>query len=159
MLSERLSVASNIEVVGTAIDPFIAREKILKLQPDVITLDLEMPRMGGLAFLEKLMKYHPMPVIVFSSHTPHGSDMALRALEAGAVDVLDKNCTGNVNEITRTLIDKIRAASAAARAVKKDDEPLPIPPSDFTMPPPQKIVALGASTGGTEALKIILMSI
>ncbi|RPI62342.1 MAG: response regulator, partial [Planctomycetaceae bacterium] len=88
MLSAELAKADGIEVVGTAVDPYAARDKILDLQPDVLTLDLEMPRMDGLTFLGKLMKYRPMPVIVLSSLTPAGSTMAIRALELGAVEVV-----------------------------------------------------------------------
>src|SRR5210317_300419 len=84
ILSQQLDQDPNIEVVGTAPDPFIARDKIVALNPDVLTLDVEMPRMDGITFLRKLMKHHPMPVIVVSSLTPQGGDTAMEALEAGA---------------------------------------------------------------------------
>ena len=109
VLSERLSHAADIEVVGTAVDPFAAREKILQLHPDVVTLDLDMPRMDGLTFLGKLMKYYPLPVIVVSSLTPKGSEAALRALELGAVEVIAKpGPSATVGEIAQNVIDKRR---------------------------------------------------
>ncbi len=95
VLSTVLSKARGIEVVGTAIDPYVARDKIVSLRPDVITLDLEMPRMDGLTFLGKLMKYYPLPVIVISSLTSQGSDAAIRALSLGAIDVVSKPGQGS----------------------------------------------------------------
>ena len=90
LLSEELNKQQDIEVVGTAMNPYIAREKIVKLKPDVLTLDLEMPRMDGLSFLSKLMKHFPMPVVVVSSLTPKNSQNAINALRLGAVEVLCK---------------------------------------------------------------------
>ena len=90
LLTEELSRYDDIEVVGTAVDPYVAREKIVALKPDVITLDVEMPRMDGLSFLVKLMKHYPVPVIIVSSLTPTNSDAAIRALSPGAVDVIGK---------------------------------------------------------------------
>src|SRR5512133_3155399 len=90
VLASNLSRAGDIEVIGTATNPYIARDKIVQLKPDVLTLDIEMPRMDGLTFLGKLMQYYPMPVIVVSSVTPQGSESAVRALELGAVDVCCK---------------------------------------------------------------------
>ncbi len=90
ILTEELSKYKDIEIIGTAVDPYVARDKIVKLQPDVVTLDLEMPRMDGLSFLAKLMKHYPIPVVVLSSLTPKNSEMALKALELGAVEVLGK---------------------------------------------------------------------
>ena len=114
VLSNELSKAKDIEVVGTAVDPYVARDKIVQLAPDVLTLDVEMPRMDGLTFLGKLMKYHPIPVIVVSSLTPEGSDAAMRALELGAVDVVSKpGSADSVAEISRMLVDRIRAAAVA----------------------------------------------
>ena len=89
-MSSALSRAGDIKVVATAMDPYVARNKILRLRPDVVTLDLEMPRMDGLTFLTKLMKYHPLPVVVVSAMTPAGSEGALRAMELGAVEVIAK---------------------------------------------------------------------
>ena len=90
IFTRELSKDSSIEVVGTAPDPYVARDKIVQLKPDVLTLDIEMPRMDGITFLRKLMKYYPLPVIVVSSLTPAGGDLALEAMEAGAVDIMCK---------------------------------------------------------------------
>ena len=114
IFNQELSKESDIEVVGTAPDPFIARDKILKLKPDVVTLDIEMPRMDGITFLGKLMKHHPLPVIIVSSLTPKGSRMALDALETGAIEVVAKpGGSYSVGDMSRQLADKIRAASRA----------------------------------------------
>jgi two-component system, chemotaxis family, protein-glutamate methylesterase/glutaminase len=165
VLSAELSKAADIEVVGTAIDPYVAREKILALEPDVLTLDLEMPRMGGLAFLAKLMKYRPMPVIVVSSLTPQGSEAALRALELGAVDVVAKPGPAySVGDISQMLVDRIRAAVAASRALRRQPLASP-PPPPVTLEPrslagaSHRILAIGASTGGTEAIKNVLLGL
>jgi len=161
ILSSELSKVRDIEVVAVACDPFVAREKILKHRPNVITLDLEMPRMDGLTFLGKLMRYMPMPVIVVSSLTPKGSDMAMRALELGAVEVMCKPGTAySVGDLSRTLVDKIRSASLA-RCVKREEgaadeqEPAPRPLLRTT----HKILAIGASTGGTEAIREVLATL
>ncbi|RLC08350.1 MAG: chemotaxis response regulator protein-glutamate methylesterase, partial [Deltaproteobacteria bacterium] len=90
LFTEALSREPGIQVVGTAPDPYIARDKIVRLQPDVLTLDIEMPRMDGITFLKKLMKYYPLPVIIVSSLTPKGGKLALEAMESGAVEVLSK---------------------------------------------------------------------
>ena len=112
IFSEELSKERDIEVVGTAPDPFVARDKIVQQKPDVITLDIEMPRMDGLTFLKKLMNYYPLPVIVVSSLTPKGSKMALEAMEEGAVDVLSKpGSSYSVGDMSLQLKEKIRAAS------------------------------------------------
>ena len=161
VLSSEISKAQDIEVVGTAADPFIARDKIVALHPNVITLDLEMPRMDGLTFLAKLMKYFPLPVIVVSSLTPHGSDTALRALELGAVDVVGKpGGSYTVGDIAAELIEKIRAASTArfhaapAPAVARETASN-VPLLNMT----HKVLAIGASTGGTEAIRTVLMGL
>jgi two-component system chemotaxis response regulator CheB len=161
VLSSEISKAQDIEVVGTAADPFIARDKIVALRPNVITLDLEMPRMDGLTFLAKLMKYFPLPVIVVSSLTPHGSDTALRALELGAVDVVGKpGSSYTVGGVAAELIEKIRAASTArfravpAQAVKPAGVS-GVPLLNMT----HKVLAIGASTGGTEAIRVVLMGL
>ncbi len=112
VLSEHLSALGDIEIVGTAMDPYVARDKIITLKPDVVTLDVEMPRMDGLTFLAKLMKYHPIPVVVVSSMTPRGGESAMRALELGAVDVISKPGSAySVAEIAYTIADRIRAAA------------------------------------------------
>jgi two-component system chemotaxis response regulator CheB len=160
LLSERLSAAPDIEVVGTAPDPYVARDKIVELKPHVLTLDIEMPRMDGITFLRKLMRYYPLPVIVVSSMTPKGSQLALDALELGAMEVLPKpGSSYSVQELGDLLASKIRAAAAAGPYRK-----LPSTAEDSSSLPPlgalrfttDKIIAIGASTGGTEAIKQIL---
>jgi two-component system, chemotaxis family, protein-glutamate methylesterase/glutaminase len=159
ILSEELSKFPDIEVVGTAPDPFVARDKILKLQPQVITLDIEMPRMDGLTFLRKLMKYFPLPVIIVSSLTPKGSKMALEAMEIGAIDVIGKpGGSYSVGDMSDTLAEKIRIASVAnirhrSGYESNSEEPEPIRALTETT---NKIIAIGASTGGTEALRDVL---
>jgi len=162
LLTEELSRYDDIEVVGTAVDPYVAREKIVALKPDVITLDVEMPRMDGLSFLVKLMKHYPVPVIIVSSLTPTNSDAAIRALSLGAVDVIGKPGSAmSVPDISRQLVQSIRAASRA-KLVKRV-EPASGGPSVARALPAlaglsmtHKIIALGASTGGTQALEAVL---
>lgn len=162
VLSGEISKARDIEVVATAADPFIARDKILALHPDVITLDLEMPRMDGLTFLARLMQYYPLPVIVVSSLTPSGSQNALRALELGAVDVVCKpGGACSVGTIAADLASKIRAASTAnfrRSAAAPAAQPTAGPP-EALMNMTHKVLAIGASTGGTEAIKTVLMGL
>lgn len=180
-LTEVLSRDPQIEVVGTAMDPFIARDKILQLNPDVLTLDIEMPRMDGLTFLRLLMKHRPMPVIIMSSLTPAGSEYALEALQAGAVDVVAKpDGAFSVFEDGARLAEKIKAA---AQAKLRKTRPLPPPsttsPALVSVPAPatpvrvpaekiqgagrryspRQLILLGASTGGTEALKAVLTAL
>ena len=173
-LTEALSAEPGIEVVGTAIDPYVARDKILQLKPDVLTLDIEMPRMDGLTFLKVLMKHHPMPVIVMSSLTTEGSSMALEALQAGAVDVVAKPgsayCAAGE---TGKLADKIRAlARARVRPAAEPTETRPAaPPPVASGPKPalparggrryaaRALILIGASTGGTEAIKTVLTAL
>ena len=159
ILSEELSKFPDIEVVGTAPDPFVARDKILKLQPEVITLDIEMPRMDGLTFLKKLMKHYPLPVIIVSSLTLKGSKLALEAMEIGAVDVIAKpGGSYSVGDMSDMLAEKIRVASTANISRRYEDtkdtgKPEPIRALAETT---HKVIAIGASTGGTEALKDVL---
>ncbi len=166
LLTEELSRYDDIEVVGTAVDPYVAREKIVTLKPDVITLDVEMPRMDGLSFLVKLMKHYPVPVIIVSSLTPTNSDAAIRALSLGAVDVIGKPGSAmSVPDISRQLVQSIRAASRA-KLVKRTEPAAsasPAAPAIARGAPvlaglsmTHKIVALGASTGGTQALEAVL---
>jgi len=162
VLSAELSKAADIKVVGTAIDPYVARDKILQLKPDVLTLDLEMPRMDGLTFLGKLMKHYPLPVIVVSSLTPAGGETAMRALSMGAVDVLCKPGSAySVSELGVTLANKVRAA-AAARVVKRQvsspGSPVSMPKVNL-MQTTHKILAIGASTGGTRAIEDVLTAL
>ncbi len=162
VLSTELPKAEDIEVVGTAIDPYVARDKIVRLRPDVITLDLEMPRMDGLTFLGKLMKFYPLPVIVISSLTPKGSDTALRALELGAVDVIGKPGSAlTVADVSKTLIEKIRVAATARVAMQpppapQDDIVAAAPPAHVLQHTTHNILAIGASTGGTRAIESLL---
>lgn len=166
ILSTSLSKDAGIEVVGVAADPFIARDKILRLKPDVLTLDVEMPRMDGLTFLKKLMTYHPLPVIMVSSLTQTGCETTFKALELGAIDFVAKpqsSYSSSLEDIMAELISKVKGA-AKARLRNR-------PSTETQLPPPQKpvlnnamiktthkIVAIGASTGGTEALKDVLVA-
>lgn len=158
VLSEQLERFADIEVVGTAPDPFVARDKIVQLKPDVLLLDVEMPRMDGITFLRKLMRHHPIPVIIVSSLTTQGGAMAMEAMEAGALEVMCKPGSAySVGEMTTQLVEKIRAVRWA-----RLDKPTP---TAAAAPRPQtlsltktthKIIAIGASTGGTEAIREIL---
>ncbi len=160
VLTEELGRYPDIEVVGAAVDPYVARGMIVRLNPDVITLDIEMPRMDGLSFLAKLMKHRPMPVVVVSSLTPENSDTALRALELGAVDVMCKPGSAySTADISRRLVQAIRAAARsrpAALCALPALSPVPPPSGRFQFQTTRKIVALGASTGGTKALEVVL---
>lgn len=165
ILSEALAGAPDIEIVGTAPDPYVARDKILSLAPDVLTLDIEMPRMDGLTFLEKLMQFHPLPVIVISSLAQPSCRIALKALEIGAVDVLGKpGGPYSVGELREGLAQKVRAAAAARIRNRRappahPPTPLPPPPVPAAAGPstaPESILAIGASTGGTEAIAAVL---
>lgn len=160
LLTEELSRYSDIEVVGGAIDPYVARDKIVRLKPDVITLDIEMPRMDGLSFLSKLMKFYPMPVVVVSSLTPENSQNAIRALELGAVEVICKPGSSlSAPDISKRLVEAIRAA-ARARVTKT---PV-VEPGDkeggqgykIQLKTTHKVIAVGASTGGTIAIEKLL---
>lgn len=159
VFSEELSRDPELEVVGTAPDPYVARDKIVQLKPDVITLDVEMPRMDGLSFLRKLMKHYPMPVIVVSSLTPRGGEMAMEALEIGAAEVMCKPGEAyTVGEMSRDLIEKIKAVAHMRfdQQPRREEKSLP-PPLPALFKTTLKIIAIGASTGGTEALKEVLM--
>jgi len=161
IFSETLSKEEDFEVVGTAPDPFVARDKIVQLQPHVVTLDIEMPRMDGLTFLKKLMEYYPLPVVVVSSLTPQGSRRALEALECGAVDVLAKADTASsLEKMTGQLVEKIRIAAGAKVSQRRPGgTKAHIPPAPFSQAVTEKtprVIAMGASTGGTEAIKEVL---
>jgi two-component system chemotaxis response regulator CheB len=198
-VTDSLAREPDIEVVGTAVDPYVARDKITALNPDVVTLDIEMPRMDGITFLKLIMKYRPMPVIVMSSLTTSGSEKALEALQAGAVEVIAKP-SGSFSAVDgRVLAQKIRAAAQSrltrlpqpAGVTQFATRPAPPPPRTtapstaaptstglparamapglLTPPPPKlaveqhvrryaprSLILMGASTGGTEALKTVL---
>jgi two-component system, chemotaxis family, protein-glutamate methylesterase/glutaminase len=159
VLTDQLAQYPDIQVVGTAMDPYAARDKIMQLKPDVITLDIEMPRMDGLSFLAKLMKHFPMPVVVVSSLTPANSETALRALELGAVEVICKPGSAfSAANITRPLAHAIRAAAGSRPIRRETQAPRPVgaPAGGFQLATTNKILALGASTGGTIALEVVL---
>ena len=156
-----------IEVVGTAADPFIAREKIKALGPDVLTLDVEMPRMDGLTFLEKLMQAHPMPVVMVSSLTEAGCETTLRALEMGAVDFITKpkvDLREHLEEIAQEVGAKIRTAAIARVTHRRSQEIRGAQGAAGSRPSARsamirttdRVLAVGASTGGTEALREFL---
>lgn len=159
-ISEALGRDPALEVVGTACDPYVAREKIAQLDPDVLTLDLEMPRMDGLTFLRILMEHHPLPVVVVSSLTQQGSQAAVDAIEAGAVDVLAKpDGTMSIGTLADKLAFHVKAAAAAAPRLRKPaamavSPPLRLEPA--TAGDPRQIIVIGASTGGVEALRQIV---
>jgi two-component system, chemotaxis family, protein-glutamate methylesterase/glutaminase len=161
VLTEELSKHDGIEVVGTAMDPYVARDRIVALRPDVITLDVEMPRMDGLSFLARLMQFFPLPVIVVSSLTPANSEAALRALELGAVDVIAKpGSQYTTPDVGRTLVRAIRAAATARirpRAEWPDaDATAPRRAEPVRLTTTHKVIAIGASTGGTRAIEQVL---
>jgi two-component system chemotaxis response regulator CheB len=163
-----------LEVVGTASDPYIAREKIKRLHPDVLTLDVEMPRMDGLTFLRNLIRLHPLPVVMVSSLTEKGADVTLQAMELGAVDFVSKpkiDVAHSLHDYTTEIIMKIKTASTARvlplqRPTVTPGEVEPKYTADAIVQQrrstahfktTEHIVAVGASTGGTEALKEVLM--
>ncbi len=161
VFSEQLSKQKGIVVIGTAPDPYVAREKIVMLSPDVITLDIEMPRMDGITFLKKLMQYYPLPVIIVSSLTTKGSKLALEALSLGALEIISKpSAAYSVGDMSIQLAEKIRAVSR----VKMIPKPMPqntnralaAIESKALSETTNKIIAIGASTGGTEAIRKVL---
>lgn len=168
LLSTYLKRYDNIEILDTASDPYDARDKIVKLRPDVLTLDIEMPKMDGISFLKRLMTYYPIPVIMVSSLTREGSEATLQALEIGAIDFVAKPSAGSIGEadiFISELYQKIVAASVAK--VKKASETNSTHKVDkasalnykTAQAASSKIIAIGASTGGTEALKEVLSQI
>ncbi len=162
IFSKELSRDKQIEVVGTAPNPYIARDKIIQLKPDVITLDIEMPRMDGITFLKKLMHYYPIPVIVVSSLTREGGKLVLEAIESGAVDVISKPGEAySVGDMSIELIDKIKAAANVVVKKPSDKKALKSPPKQtYAMTETtNKVIAIGASTGGTQALQLVLQGL
>jgi len=160
VICDELSRYNDIQVVGTAVDPYFARDKIVELSPDVVTLDLEMPRMDGLSFLSKLMKHHPMPVVVLSSLTPKNSELGIKALDLGAVEVLCKpGASYSTKDIAQPLVHAIRSAAAAKIAVtpaKATGAAERQPFENLLVQTTHKIIAIGASTGGTKAIEAVL---
>ena len=162
VISDELSRFDDIEIVGTAVDPYVAREKIIALKPDVITLDLEMPRMDGLSFLAKLMKHYPMPVVILSSLTPRNSELALKALDLGAVEVMCKpGSSFSTKNISIELAHAIRSAAQARikSALPAERKQAPVSTSNLLVQTTHKVIAIGASTGGTKALESVLSGI
>ncbi len=166
LLSEILAQAPGIEVVGTAQDPYIAREKIKALNPDVLTLDVEMPKMDGLTFLGNLMRLRPMPVVMVSSLTAEGAEVTLQALELGAVDFVRKpqiDVSLGLQSYADELVAKIRTAATArvralpARVSRAASPAAPTRSLSQSFRTTDRIIAIGASTGGTEAIKEVLL--
>lgn len=175
LLTELLSSDPEIEVVGSARDPYVARDKIKELEPDVLTLDVEMPRMDGLTFLRNLMRLHPMPVVMVSTRTAAGADAAIEALEIGAFDVVAKPESGVADDLELQRDELVAKVKAAARARGRRRPPATRPfararpvalgPKRLgsSLPPPTRgmiagarIITIGASTGGTEALREVI---
>lgn len=164
ILTQGLSLDPQIEVVGSAIDPYIARDKIVQLRPDVLTLDVEMPRMDGVEFLRKLMPQYPLPVVMVSSLTQRGKQITIEALEAGAVDFVSKptsNVAQGMNNMLSELRKKVKTAAGANVSHWKNKTPSQ-PSTTATISSralaesTDKVIAIGASTGGTEALKKVV---
>jgi two-component system chemotaxis response regulator CheB len=181
ILTEVLSSSPDIEVVGAAADPLIARDMIKQLNPDVLTLDIEMPHMDGITFLSNLMRLRPTPVVMISTLTEHGAEATLNALALGAVDFIAKpkvDVVNTLNEYTEEIISKVIMAAKAkvglvdTRAIKPKSSVATIPdiaekhsvdvilkaaaPAKVHVTPTNKIIALGSSTGGTEAIKVVV---
>ena len=174
LLTEILNKQPDMECVGAANDPLIAREMIRELDPDVITLDIEMPRMDGLEFLARLMRLRPMPVVMISTLTERGADVTMRALELGAVDFVAKPRIGlvdGIKELSSSIVETVRIASKAhvKRALTGKSHPAgaeDVTTSSGTAAPislgrvsTEKLIAIGASTGGTEAIKEVLVKL
>ncbi|MEW6313469.1 MAG: chemotaxis response regulator protein-glutamate methylesterase [Pseudomonadota bacterium] len=167
VLSEIINGQPDMEVVGVAPDPIAARELIVKVRPDVLTLDVEMPKMDGIQFLERLMRLHPMPVLMISSLTEKGSEAALRAMELGAVDFVAKpklDINRGLQDYAEHIADKIRAAAGASvrahraiQTVPRHDDGAVLPLLANRITSTEKLIIIGASTGGTEAIKEVLV--
>ena len=179
ILVEIMKTAHDIEVVGTANDPFMAREKIKELNPDVLTLDVEMPRMDGITFLQNLMRLRPMPVVMISSLTERGAETTFKALELGAVDFVSKpkvDVAGTLADFSDEILAKIRAAAGARVVGRSSPHAISVPAlvvpkhsADAILPASagarrmlrttDRIIAIGSSTGGTEAIREVLMGL
>jgi len=170
-LEDILSSDPQIEIMGTAVDPYAAAERLKKEVPDVMTLDIEMPRMDGLTFLRKIMKQRPIPVVICSSVAGEGTNTALKALEYGAVEIIAKPKVGTkkfLEESKIRLIDKVKAAAmAGTKPIRLAAPPVQVKPKlsadaviqkgkPMALSPTEKICLVGASTGGTEALRVYL---
>ena len=158
ILAEAVSSQADMEVVGTAPDPYIARDKILALKPDVLTLDIEMPRMDGLTFLRRIMQHHPLPTIIISSLSQSSTTAAIDALRFGAFDVLAKPAGPySVGDLSNSLAARIRAAAASQPKLIPETPPAAISSGSPLLCHPETILAIGASTGGTVAIQDILL--
>jgi two-component system chemotaxis response regulator CheB len=163
VMTEIVNSQPDMEVVGAAPDPLVARELIKKTNPDVLTLDVEMPRMDGLDFLEKLMRLRPMPVLMVSSLTERGSEITMRALELGAVDFVTKpkiSIQSGMREYAELIADKIRATARARlkpRSIHASSPAPVLPQLRSPLTSSEKLIIIGASTGGTEAIREFLM--
>ena len=176
LLAEIINRQHDMECIGTANDPLVAREMIRELDPDVITLDVEMPRMDGIDFLGRLMRLRPMPVVMISTLTERGAEVTMRALELGAVDFVAKPRVGlanGLNELATQIVDKIRVAAvahvrrisavpagSAANAGAAAGAPAAVSSTSLLgRLSTEKIIAIGASTGGTEAIREVLLGL
>ena len=170
LLSEIINRQRDMECIGTANDPLVAREMIRELNPDVITLDVEMPRMDGIDFLGRLMRLRPMPVVMISTLTERGAEVTMKALELGAIDFVAKPRVGlasGLNDLAAQIVDKIRVAAVAQvrRAPERDAAPAGGGAAHASAPAAallgrlstEKLICIGASTGGTEAIKEVLV--
>lgn len=166
LLTAGLAKDPELEVVGSAANPFIARDKIIELRPDVLTLDVEMPRMDGVDFLRRLMPQYPIPVIMVSALTQRGAQITLEALEAGAIDFVTKPSTDvarGLNQMLADLRQKVKMAaqvdlSAWKRRAVKREKPGPVLFRTALSESTDKVIAIGASTGGTEAIRRVISS-
>ena len=166
LLSEILQQDPGIEVVGTATDPYVARDKIKKLNPDVLTLDVEMPRMDGLTFLRNLMRLRPMPVVMISTWTRKGSETTLDALALGAVDFVAKpgaDLAQSLGNYAEEIIAKVKIASKARVGIPRlekrhTNRVAAVPNVDKRVKNNNQVIAIGASTGGTEAIRALLQT-
>ncbi len=164
ILERELSRTEDLQIVGSAPDPYVARDMILEHKPDVVLLDIEMPRMDGLTFLKKLMKHYPLPVIIVSSLTQEGASLAVDCVQAGAVDVVSKpGSSFSVSELIPSLGDKIRAAARVniqaylQRGPQKQLSRVSAGLAQRKIS--NKVIALGASTGGTQAIENVLLQL
>ncbi len=161
LLEKIFSSASDIEVVGTASDPYIARDKLVQLKPDVMTLDVEMPRMDGISFLEKVMQHFPTRTIIFSSLAKTGSETYFRALEAGAIEILEKpsiDVSHSLESLSAIILEKVREVAKARINPIKSTPVSSVPKAKSTSlaKTTHQLLAVASSTGGTEALKVFL---
>jgi len=161
LLEKIFSSSPDIEVVGTAADPYIARDKLVQLKPDVMTLDVEMPRMDGISFLEKVMQHMPTRTIIFSSLAKTGSETYLKALAAGAIEILEKpsiDVSQSLENLSREIIEKVKAVSRARLIARTHTtaQTQSSAPATALARTTHQLIAVASSTGGTEALKVFL---